>query len=471
MIPIIFAALIFGGFLKLLYFYIPDGIDNLIVTFCCGGMLTLLLISISRKRSPFGIQTIFRPDSGFIFFFYILFAHPYVSYLLGWSDLSTNKFISDVFLEHSNRALVASLVGLIFFAIGYHFYENKKYSVDISLTPEVDIKIGKLARKIFLVGFFLSFALFLGTGAWVQLVTQYTGLATGDSTSDGVYFLLTFFSMAMLSSTLSLIIVLRRINAIDIFVVILSLVWAVLLLITGDRNSFLLIALIVPIVYSTFLRKVHIHAWILAAFLGFTVYQAVEISRSAGNRDFSSFIDALFDSDASQSSSGDNLSESSFSLTTITARAAFEGNESADSLYYGKFKLIGFMGVVPYSRSLFFDSSQEKMTSSEHITEIILGRWGTWSLGSNIISDIIIDLGVVLLPLLMLIIGAIGGYSYSVASRIGGTISITVYVFVTALYFEYPRYTVDFVVRGVVWLLLGIFLAKSIVMWNRFGRR
>lgn len=470
MIPIFLIALIFGGFLRLLYAYIPDGIDNLIVILCCGGIVALLIMSLARKRSPFGIPTIFRPDSGFIFFFYILFAHPYVSYLLGWSDLSTNKFISDVFLEHSNRALVASLVGLIFFVIGYHAYENKKYNLNVSFAPDVDIKIGIIARKIFLIGFFLSFALFLGTGAWVQLVTQYTGLATGDSTSDGVYFLLTFFSMAMLSATLSLVIVLKRAHAIDIFVISLALIWAILLLITGDRNSFLLIALIIPIVYSTFLKRVYIHTWILAALLGFTVYQAVEVSRSSGNRDLSSLVDALFDSNTAQSS-GDSLSESSFSLTTITARAAFEGNESGNPLYYGKFKLIGFIGVVPYSRSLFFDASQEKMTSSEHITEIILGQSGTWSLGSNIVSDIIVDIGIIALPLLMLMIGGVGGYFYSLASRMGGTISIMMYVFVTALYFEYPRYTVDFVIRGMIWLLLGIFLAKSIVLWNRLGRR
>lgn len=448
-----------GLILAVVFPLLPDGQSAWIVIPCLV-ITTFILISRFFRKSVIAndISLIFRPDTLFLTFFYIIFVLPYVSSYIGDSDLNQNRFITSVFMEHANRAVVAALIAAVFFVFGYRQFE----SIDIKMfkgTPSAksELILAHRAQYVAFVLLLILFILFLVSGAWRQLSGQYTGLQSGEATSDGIYFLLTHFSMLLLAITIASCVIKRQITTRAWVYMALPLIWAGIIMISGDRNSGLLIVAILGIGVSTYFYRISIVAWVASAILALFIYQAIEVSRSTGGRDFSSFTSALFNS----TTDSGGVAESSFSLTTITSRASFQDEPDGSAIYYGKFKLIGFMGVVPYSRGLFFSPSKEHVTSSDYISEIVLGPNSSWSIGSNIISDIVIDFGVALLPVTMAMVGALGGFAFRYAQSFRTVLSITLYLFVASLYFEYPRYTLDFPVRSIVWLILFFWLIKK----------
>lgn len=458
------SGLVFMGLFPL----IPAGIDEIIIIPCLIIMHCIMLSSLIRPISVVSlIKPILRIDTLFYLFFYLLFVLPYVAYYFGLAELQQNKFIDNLFIEHTNRAVVASAIGLCFFSAGFRYFENKVvhgFNNQLSETPEpIDLNESYFADKalnISIVGWLLMLILFALTGAASQMVGQYTGLGAQEATMDGVYYLMIHFSMMIMAFGVAVIILEANISINTVIKLLPAIVWSILLLVSGDRNSFLLIAIIPIVGFSTYLINVKPWVWPIVFVLAFSIYQAVEISRSQGDRNISDLLNVLFVDDKTPES---NVVDSSFSLTTITSRASFAEEPNGDPISYGKFKLIGFMGVVPYSRGLFFNSEMEDVTSADYISQIILGQFRTWSIGTNIISDIVIDGGVLLLPLFMTMAGTFGGYVYLMAKSFVTTTTISLYLFTLAFYCEYPRYAYDFPVRGIVWLLVFLWLLKNML--------
>lgn len=415
---IVFLSIIFGLFLRWFFPLIPDGRNELIILVCLAVMTGVTVNSLIKRRSIVsGIHTYLRPDTLFYLFFYILFAFPYLSDFFGYSDIHQNKFIAQLFIEHINRAVVSATVAIIFFGWGYGIFEKSKYLQKEQQANDVywlDYRVAKTARFISVLLFFILFGILVVTGTLGQLFREYTGLGVGDNTSDGILYLMTHFSMLMISLTISIRVVENRAEIRDWIYILPPLVWSILLLVSGDRNSFLLIVLVFIVGYSTYFYRVSILTLVIGGVFAFGVYQAIEITRSIGEKSFSDVISTI----GNKSNDSENgLAESSFSLTTITLRASFHDNPDGDMLHYGKFKLVGILGVIPYSRGLFFDKNRENVTSAEYITDTVLGKESDWSIGSNLISDVVVDVGVIFLPLFMLIIGATGGFVFCLAKE------------------------------------------------------
>jgi oligosaccharide repeat unit polymerase len=280
---------------------------------------------------------------------------------------------------------------------------------------------------------------------------SYVGSTTNDRTKDGLYFLVTHLAMLACATSIVYYSWYRRVTVSMTLSAACVVLWAMLLLILGDRNSFFLIALVALASVSTYTVRIRPWSFALLVVGALIVYQGIEATRQLDKRGFASIGQAL----QIGTSSRFNLDESSLTNTTITSRAAFRIVPDDYDYFYGKFKLIGFAGIIPYSRGLLVDPNDPFVTSADLITVGILGDNPTWSLGTNIIADIYVDFGIPGVIALMYAMGRVGAYIQHRAESHGSSMVWAVtYVVCLATYAEAPRYSFDFPVRPLTWTLL-----------------
>jgi hypothetical protein len=70
----------------------------------------------------------------------------------------------------------------------------------------------------------------------------------------------------------------------------------------------------------------------------------------------------------------------------------------------GTYQLTYLLSVIPFSKSI-VPLSNEWNTTSAFITEITLGKFASWGLGTNIVADLYIDLGLYGVVLMLLLFG------------------------------------------------------------------
>jgi oligosaccharide repeat unit polymerase len=274
---------------------------------------------------------------------------------------------------------------------------------------------------------------------------RYTNTVSGGQIAEAAYFVITMLAMLAVALHFSYLkghpsTGLRYLN------LILSGAWAIRVLIAGDRNAFLLIAITAFIGYYTYVRKVN---WIfigVAAALSFTYYGLAETLRSS---DPTSWLSVLTGSSGITSEG----SETSFNITTISVRAGLAAVPESVSYGLGFFKLVGIMGVIPFSRNLFLQGSDIFTSTSEILSEALLSANRTWDVGTNIVSDSYIDFG---LPGVIAILFLVGRVSASISELAKTNESSvwfrTLYLVTASLFAELPRYSADFPVRTLLWI-------------------
>ncbi len=463
MVLLFLFSIVFGLFFSLVFGTIPDGFDSWVLFFIVI-QHAVIFLGLRRPTSVInGIGVVFGIDKLFYLFFYFLFCFPYVSHLLGISDIYVNRFIDTLFLDDANRSIVGSTIAIVFFYLGFDFYARKR--IEIFSDKKTDRGGVVFSLRVAFILQVILFLVYVGTGSFYSLFGEYTGLGAEDATADGVNFLITFFSMIIAGHFIYLTYLKRGLDIGVAGYVIPSVLWMVLLLISGDRNSFLLIALVFLVGISTYLFRVRPFFWVVMLISGFVLYQFIEVYRSTGSKDITSIVGEVFSGGEGRG----GVSESSFTLTTISSRASYDEHPSGEAVFFGRFKLIGFMGVVPYSRAVLVDKGFDYFTSSEYISEVVLGGGRSWSIGSNIVSDIVLDVGVLFLPAFMLAVGLFGGRVYFNARCNYQYDSSIIYMMTAALYCEYPRYSFDFPVRAIVWAFLFFWVVSK--MYSRRGKR
>jgi hypothetical protein len=419
---------------------------------------------ISRMMSSYPIgparSRYLRIDLAFFLFFYVLYIHPYILDALGVIDSSYNRFIPNTFFENANKSLVASIFAVGAFGVGVGFGEKvltQKMGFLSSINRQEQLIIFYKLNLLLGVG---SLAVFVVTGGLSTLTGDYTGLGSGSIVTDGLNFIIGHFAAVTLATVFA-------IRSCGIYWRLAGLlyaaVWALGLLGAGDRNSFLLVAATGGVAYSVFVRPIGLTQLLLMGVLAYSGYNAVEYARSSGQRNLGGMVSAIIEGKSDTSS----FDESSFSLTTVTARAAMEDISTFD-VPFAKFKFLGFAGVVPFSRKLMVGSDDSLISSSDVFSEIIIGSDRTWSIGSGIQMDIIADMGVLFVPLVMFGVGWIAGRLQRLASTQDFTAAPIVFCIALPLFFEYPRYTLDFPARNLAWIFAGLFLALT---WQRFFQK
>lgn len=158
---------------------------------------------------------------------------------------------------------------------------------------------------------------------------------------------------------------------------------------------------------------------------------------------------------------------SSFGITTATLRATFDIVPERLDYGYGKYKLIGFAGIIPLVRGFLLGSDAHLTNTAEVLSNYMLGPNAGWSVGSNLLTDAYMDFGPLGIPGLILLAGLFAGtVQRRAAVTPFSTRTITFYLLVLGNFAELSRYTLDFPVRMLTWTYI-LFKAYDLLMWMR----
>jgi hypothetical protein len=187
------------------------------------------------------------------------------------------------------------------------------------------------------------------------------------------------------------------------------------------------------------------------------MYNAIEALRS-GRID--SVLDLLSNDGSAAASYG---GDTSFNISTISVRAALARVPEGIDYGYGLYKAIGAAGVIPFIRGQIVPSDVPHLQSADVLNDILLGPQAKWGVGSNVIVDAYVDLGVVAVPILLFGLGVFVAYVQRTVTRMPDSPwRSVIYLMTLALIAEIPRYSLDFPVRPLVWTFL-IFWAASVL--------
>ena len=436
-------------FLLTAFYLVPDGASPLVLWPALVLFYIYFLLAIRRPiRIHSAIPTFVTIEVLFLIFYYILFLFPYQLHLLGLADLSRSAFVSRTFVEESNRAVIAAALGLIAFCLGIRPVRTARGGGQ-SVSPENPQAYRYLGvvSLLVLVGLI---ALYQLAGWRSSGEGRYTGTTTGGSLAEGVSLLIQVFCMIAIALATSRVVQRRRISLSIWLALALTGYWAVRILMLGDRNAFLLIAIAAVGGLLTFCVKAGRGALALCVLIALLLYNAVEVARMSENVSLDTIVAAL-------TGNGDQArgDESSFNITTVTLRASLEAVPDHHGFSYGLYKLIGVAGIVPLIRGFVIGQGEQFTSTADILALHVLGEHATWGVGTNIISDIYIDFSIFGVPALMFLTGRFAAaITRHAMNNPGSVMPVTLYLMTLALFAELPRYSIDFPVRFLTWTVI-----------------
>lgn len=437
--------------LLFIYNFTKKGADYWIIWLC---LLIFYYNFFNTIRKPMvlysGIKTYFKIELFFLLFYYLLFFKPYQLYVLGLNDIKQNFFIDNTYWEYTNVSIVACTIGLLAFMKGFNslIYLRKTKEIKHSF-----YQYNNLFNLIFTLLIF-SLIIFSLTGLKAYLFQAYTGSDTGDTTTNGIYFII---SVLMLFLSSFSVLIYNKYNKIKYLYLFISVVYCLTLLFSGDRNIFFIIAISFASTYYTFIKKIKLITLAIYIFSALFLYQIIEVSRKSNDRGLA-FIEVLQEQ-FKEPKKSDMLDKSSFSITTNATRVSFGLVPIKKDFFYGKFKIIGIAGIIPYSRALFVDP-KDKYKSSVDL--LVLGSGTTWSVGSSIIADIYVDFGIIGVVILMFFLGYFAKFIKTKLLQNENSIKWSIlYIITLSLYSQLPRYSFDFIVRYIAWSFLIFWIFEN----------
>jgi hypothetical protein len=236
--------------------------------------------------------------------------------------------------------------------------------------------------------------------------------------------------------------------------------WAIRVLLLGDRNTFLLIIIVLVAGVFTFLVRASRLVMVVGAALALILYNGVEAARVEGPSVSALWTAIVSDSFARHPA---GLDTSSFNITTITLRAGIAAVPDTYAYGYGWYKIVGLFGIVPLVRGRILGDGAPFSDSAYVLTRITIGPNAGWSVGTNVISDIQLDFGPIAVPVVMLVVGLLTGYArWRLASGQISSNAIAMYLVTVALVSELPRYALDFPVRIILWTAAILWVVRVI---------
>jgi hypothetical protein len=459
------SALFFLSVLVFAFYAAPLGSSPLILWSCLLIFYYLLLRSMAAVSVSPGVWTHIKPEALFFIFYYILFFFPYQKHLLGYYDIGANSYLTVTYPDFVNKSAILSTIGAVCFYTGTRGVSARR----LTLRP-ARVAVDKLfAFAVLSLGITVA-GYFSITELPSMLARSYIGANSGtvdqNATVDGLYFLSSHF--ACLAAALAVVLYHKdgKITWMATALSVFASTWAVALLVVGDRNAFFLIAIAFCGGYFTLVKSAGLARIGLMLAAALMLYQVVENTRQQENRSLTTILELK--------SAEAEARDSSFTITTIAAQAALAKVPTELGYFYGKFKAIGIAGIIPFSRKLFVDPSDPYLSSADLLSYATLGSVRTWSVGSNIVSDIYLDFGVLGVVILMFWLGR---YVRLVRHRATGDsrsiLWITIYLMTLALFAELPRYSFDFPVRSLVWTFVLYFGCAflSRLSFKRLDRR
>lgn len=426
---------------------------------------TLVLFYVSfwlAVRRPIHIRpmlpTFVTAEVLFLLFFYIIFFFPYQMYVLGLGDLSNSVFVRNTFVDQSNRAVIIAAIGLLGFCIGVRPRRRRVRSVSRLESSPARSLHPYLAAIIFMCQAVLV-SIYLAAGWHSAGEGRYTGDTNGGTLAEGAALLILMFSMISTALFVARLVRHERPSAALWASIALSALWGMRILIAGDRNSFLLLAIVG--IGGLLTYRIKAGRWLLAGcvLVGLVLYNAIEIVRMSA----SVSVPDLWHAVVNPPPATEGADSSSFNITTITLRSSLYAVPGTYDFGFGWYKLVGFAGIFPMIRGLVVGGDHPFVGTSQLFSHEMLGPTATWGVGSNIISDIYVDFGIIGVPVVMYLLGRFCEWIRGKAEQEPDSIrAVVMYLMTLALFAELPRYTVDFPVRMIVWTAFLLWVSRLV---------
>jgi oligosaccharide repeat unit polymerase len=447
------------------YWIVPLGVDSAIIWACLLLQYGLLVAAVRRPVTIYrGLPTYLTAEFLFLFFSYFVFFYPYQLHVLGIFDVSQSAFFQDTFIDQSNHGILLSSIGTVSFRAGI-----RALRAPASRPGEANHRTSRLdqvtANALALPVFVLQILLIVSYSAlgWTAAGEgRYSGQITGGPLVEGVYLAIIVLSMVSVALWVLPASKEDRRSILLSCSALLSSLWAVRLLLNGDRNSFMLIAIVAIGGFVTFRFRAGRWVLVILCAIAIALYNAIEAFRSGKIGSLLDFFLGGWGVTAA-SYGGDT----SFNISTVGVRAALASVPEHIDYGYGLYKLIGIGGVIPFIRGLVIPPDIPYIQSSDVLNDILLGTWARWGVGSNIIVDIYVDFGVLAVPVLLFTLGLFVAFVQRAAAQFPDSPWRAVcYLMTLALIAEIPRYSLDFPLRPLVWTLLLFWVVSLISMYS-----
>lgn len=441
--------------LTALYYAVPAGASAWVIWPCLIGYYYLLARAARRPvRVVAEVPTFLNVEVGFLIFGYMVFLLQYQLYVLSLTRLDRSSFFpagTNLFVDESNKAVLLSVCALFAFSAGLRHARSLRRPADLTPRP------GRSWRSIepLCVGLLLTLMIaYIAAGWRTAGEGRYTGTVSGGAVAEGVSVVLQMLILVIVGLWVSRIGTRQRPSAILQLGTLIGLGWTVRTLTYGDRNSFLLVATVGLggiLTYRWRAVRMLVVAGVVVSLLLYTAVESLRSSRS--------------DSSAQPYGVDEGDVDSSFFLTTAGLRTALAVVPSQYEYGFGRYKLIGFAGVVPLIRGVVIgDDPSSWNSSAEVITTNLIGDHAGWETGTDLVSDIYLDFGPWAVSPLVYLVGRFAGAleAYS-ARRRHDSRAVVLYLLMLSTFVQLPRYSLDFPVRIFAWAAL-LFLAGRVVV-------
>lgn len=440
----------------------PDGADPTFIWPC---LLIFYAYFYAAIRKPTtlvpGVPTYVTIETLFLTFYYLIFYYAYQLELLGAADITVSRFNISTFPLEANRAVLLATLGLVTFWLGIR--RSRPQTMQHSSASRLADEHYSMLPLFVLILQAAAIAAYIGAGWRSAGEGRYTNSVEGGILANGMANVIIMLCMTSLAVLVWHIYRRVRVPLSAWLSVALSAFWCLRLLSFGDRNSFLLIAVVGFAGLATFRFRVGRVMMGVGILVGLLFYNAIEVVRMTGTVTPETLFEAI-------NTGGDNArdaqgAENSFNITTITVRAAIATVPQQFPFALGYYKIAGLAGVVPFLGGLIVGGIGGSFTASaELLGYVIIGPNASWNPGSNVLSDLYVDFGVLGVAVGMFVLGFLGrlttGY---LERRPASPFRMSLYLAVVSLYAETPRYAVDFPLRFVAWLSL-VFLVYHLML-------
>ncbi|MCR8724587.1 hypothetical protein [Frigidibacter sp. ROC022] len=442
----LFALFLLGIALSLGFQAVPEGFSPSLAILA---LLLFALLFLRAVRHPVTLQaghpTQFHGEVLFLVFSFFLLLHPYLLVILGAVEIDTqSKFVVN-YRDMSNKALIASMVLLVGFTMGTVSRFRSRLPMG-QLARDIPglFPVVLLLLEVAAIGGFFT----LGGAGWLQ--SNYNRQAqVEDGLLNHVFQLATLLSMAAFASGLFGL-HRGRVPVASRLGMAAGAVWALALMMIGDRNSLFLILTVIFSGLGLFFLRVRLGALALLTFLALTIYDGFEKARRIEGRSLGAVVAAIVDP-----ANNESLARSSLGNTTAVVRAGFGYVPAVVDHTDGRLFAIALAGVVPKIRGPIFGDDPMRSSSSAILTRALLGANASYGVGTSIVSDLYIDLGIWFVLFGAFLLGRLWGWLRYRAERFPEDHdSVVLFLVGVAVFAELPRYGFAFAVRPVAWTML-----------------
>ena len=444
-----------------LFFLVPDGATPWVLIANLVTFYTLILraLAVPDRILPW-LPNYLSIEVLFFAFSYLIFYYQYQLFLFGATDLRASVYVSNSFVDGSNKAITLTTVGMLAFTIGYRALGTATRDVGSAGDPSSRDEHAAAATQYFRAMATASSTMLLALIALYVLAGwrsagegRYTGTISEGVGVEGVAVAIVMFCMIVAALWVYARAAQVRTPPLLALGLVVAFSWTGRLLVLGDRNAFLLFALVVAGGYFTFVHRASRVLLAVALGIWMFVYRSIEVLRFTPNWYRSANIwELIQNSPYSRQTSG----ESSFNVTTIGLRATVEKFPEIYDFTYGVLKLIQFSTIIPFSGKVYLPYLNPEYTSSAvMLGDIMLPAAAKYEPGTNVISDSYIDFGV---PGVVVLLFGIGLFAKAVRNYVARDPNdahrVVMYLLTMALLAELPRYAIEIPARTLAWALI-----------------